>query len=66
MAYIQGTDAQDFLDQRYVTDDLIDAKGGNDYVYAGDGADTILGGSGVDWLNGEAGNDLRTIGQRLH
>ena len=47
--------------------DKINAKGGNDYVYARDGCcettngglgdDTLLGQGGVDWLNGEQGND---------
>jgi Ca2+-binding RTX toxin-like protein len=38
--------------------DTIDARGGNDTVYAGPGADLILGGTGSDQLYGEAGNDV--------
>jgi Ca2+-binding RTX toxin-like protein len=47
--------------------DKINAKGGNDYVYARDGCcetttgghgdDHLLGQGGVDWLRGEEGND---------
>jgi Ca2+-binding RTX toxin-like protein len=42
----------------YATDDVIDAGGGNDYVYGRGGNDHLRGGAGTDYLYGEAGNDL--------
>lgn len=36
---------------------VINAKGGDDRVWAGEGNDSVTGGSGNDWLIGEEGND---------
>ncbi len=38
-------------------DDLIEAYGGNDSVFAGEGNDTVLAGDGDDRVEGNAGND---------
>jgi VCBS repeat-containing protein len=46
-------------------DNCIDARAGNDTVYALDGADTVYGGLGLDVLHGEGGADL-LAGQQHH
>ncbi|MCU0523791.1 MAG: right-handed parallel beta-helix repeat-containing protein [Elainella sp. Prado103] len=37
--------------------DLLDGKGGNDYLLGRDGNDRLIGGGGSDLFNGERGND---------
>lgn len=42
------------------SNDVINAQGGNDYVYGLSGDDILRGGEGADWLDGGAGNDILT------
>jgi len=49
--------ASEVIAGRSLTDDIINALGGNDAVYADSGNDIVDGGSGVDYLHGGDGND---------
>ncbi len=45
--------------------DLIQANGGNDYIYAAEGNDLLDGGAGSDYLYGEAGDDTYRFSEGL-
>ena len=58
--HIIGTDYDDELDDDWLTevDNLLDGRGGDDFLFSHSGNDTLLGGTGNDTLIGGVGNHL--------
>ncbi|MGH2688004.1 MAG: calcium-binding protein, partial [Actinomycetota bacterium] len=56
--YDAGSDAPDFFNERWSTNDVLDGYGENDIMSGGGGDDRICGGPGNDRLYGDEGNDV--------
>jgi Ca2+-binding RTX toxin-like protein len=62
VAQLSGTDQAELL-VRGDTDDVVNALGGDDDIYAGDGADVVDGGTGSDRIFASRGRDTIRFGR---